>query len=205
SDRLVRLVNDILTLERLESGKVQLVMEQCQVADVMQQSVEGIQAIADQSAITLIVYPLSATLWAAPDAIIQALTNLLSNAIKFSDPGDTVWLKAEPVDHNAMMTTQADQHELLYPPVLPHPFLLFIVKDQGRGIPEDKLEIIFEQFHQVDVSDSSKKGGTGLGLAICKNIVQQHGGKIWVESVSGEGSTFYMALPFAKRNLLKEI
>lgn len=73
--------------------------------------------------------------------------------------------------------------------------VLFQVTDQGRGIPADKLESIFERFHQVDASDSRKKGGTGLGLAICRSIVQQHGGRIWVESTLGEGSSFYFTLP----------
>ncbi|PSB06774.1 hypothetical protein C7B76_29110, partial [filamentous cyanobacterium CCP2] len=77
----------------------------------------------------------------------------------------------------------------------PAPYILFSIKDQGRGIPQDKLEIIFEQFQQVDVSDSRKKGGTGLGLVICKNIVQQHGGQIWAESRLGQESTFYFTLP----------
>ncbi|MBD0362283.1 MAG: hypothetical protein ICV55_05825, partial [Coleofasciculus sp. C3-bin4] len=75
------------------------------------------------------------------------------------------------------------------------PTVLFNVKDQGRGIPTDKLESIFERFHQVDASDSRKKGGTGLGLAICRSIVQQHGGQLWVESTLGEGSSFYFTLP----------
>jgi signal transduction histidine kinase len=78
---------------------------------------------------------------------------------------------------------------------IPNPTVLFTVKDQGRGIPTDKIESIFERFHQVDASDSRKKGGTGLGLAICRSIVQQHGGRIWVESTLGEGSTFYFTLP----------
>ncbi|WP_456057579.1 sensor histidine kinase [Aerosakkonema funiforme] len=78
--------------------------------------------------------------------------------------------------------------------------VLFQVKDCGRGIPAEKLETIFERFHQVDVSDSRKKGGTGLGLAICRSIVQQHGGSIWVESTLGEGSCFYFTLPIAVRD-----
>lgn len=72
---------------------------------------------------------------------------------------------------------------------------MITIQDEGRGIPEDKLQIIFERFQQVDASDSRNKGGTGLGLAICRNIVQQHNGKIWVESILGKGSTFYVLLP----------
>jgi signal transduction histidine kinase len=76
--------------------------------------------------------------------------------------------------------------------------ILFQVRDQGRGIPPEKLESIFGRFQQVDASDSRQKGGTGLGLSICKSIVEQHGGHIWVESVLGEGSTFYFTLPLRK-------
>jgi signal transduction histidine kinase len=73
--------------------------------------------------------------------------------------------------------------------------VLFQVVDQGKGIPGDQLEIIFERFQQVNASDSRDKGGTGLGLAICRNIVHQHGGSIWAESTLGTGSTFYFTLP----------
>ena len=85
-------------------------------------------------------------------------------------------------------------------PTLQSPIFCFSITDQGRGIPADKLEVIFEQFQQVDLSDSRVKGGTGLGLAICKNIVQQHGGRIWVESCLSQGSIFYVALPLAKNH-----
>ena len=178
SDRLVRLVNDILTLERLQSGKVPLVMEQCEVSDLIQQAIDSVQALADQFHITIAVTSLSMKLTAAPDAIVQTLTNLLSNAIKFSEANSTVWLSVEQSGTD---------------------FLQFRVQDQGRGIPEDKLEMIFEQFQQVDVSDSRQKGGTGLGLAICKKIVQEHRGRIWVESRLGEGSTFNFILPLAQK------
>jgi signal transduction histidine kinase len=119
--------------------------------------------------------PCIATLYAAPDAIVQALTNLLSNAIEFSEPGQTVWVEARAWTESAS--------------------ILFSVTDQGRGIPAEKLETIFDRFQQVDVSDARKKGGTGLGLAICKRIVQQHGGDIWVESELGHGSTFFFTVP----------
>ncbi|MBW4522687.1 MAG: PAS domain S-box protein [Scytolyngbya sp. HA4215-MV1] len=172
-DRLVRLVNDILDLERLSSGKVQLAMTTCNASELMQQAVDSIHSIADQAAVTLAVVPTKAQVWAASDSIIQTLTNLLSNAIKFSPPQTTVTLSVQ---------TQTDS-------------VLFQVRDRGRGIPADKLESIFGRFQQVDVSDSRQKGGTGLGLAICQSIVQQHGGNIWVESTLGEGSTFYFTLP----------
>jgi PAS domain S-box-containing protein len=173
SERLVRLVNDILDLERLDSGKVTLVKEVCDATALIQQSVDGVQALAESAAINLCLFPVSAQVWAAPDSIIQTLTNLLSNAIKFSPSNTTISLTAQP---------QSDH-------------VLFQVKDQGRGIPVDKLEAIFGRFQQVDASDSRSKGGTGLGLAICQSIVQQHGGRIWAESTLGEGSSFYFTLP----------
>ena len=79
----------------------------------------------------------------------------------------------------------------------PTPYVLFQVKERGRGIPADQLETIFGQFQQVDVSDSRQKGGTGLGLAICRSIIRQHGGQIWAESILGEGSAFYFTLLLA--------
>ena len=175
TERLVRLVNDILDLERLESSKVTLDKQWCDATTLMQQAVEVLQSLAEENHITLFVSPLSIQIWADPDRIIQTLVNLLSNAIKFSLPESTVTLTAQ---------TQVER-------------ILFQVQDQGRGIPADKLETIFGQFQQVDASDSRHKGGTGLGLAICRNIVQQHGGQIWVESVLGEGSTFYFTIPIS--------
>ena len=173
TERLVRLVNDILDLERLEVQKVKLNLQWCDAAKLMQQSVETVQSLAVQSNITLSVEPTSVQVWADSDRITQTLVNLVSNAIKFSPKETTVTLSVQD---------QADR-------------VLFQIKDQGRGIPADKLESIFGRFQQIDASDSRQKGGTGLGLAICKNIVQQHGGKIWVESVVGESSNFYFTLP----------
>ncbi|WOD40005.1 PAS domain S-box protein [Nodosilinea sp. E11] len=185
SDRLVRLVDDILSFERLESGRVQLEPEFCQIRDLIHQAIDSVQALADQSGITLVTSPLSAVLWAAPDAIIQVLTNLLSNAIKFSAAGETVQLQATISNAGALAPTQ-------------NPAVIFSVCDRGRGIPPEKLTAIFGQFQQVDASDSRRRGGTGLGLAICKRIVEQHQGRIWVESQVGQGSTFYVALPLKR-------
>jgi PAS domain S-box-containing protein len=173
SERLVRLVNDILELERHSSGRVQLIMEVCQSENLMRSAAAGVQSLADEAAVTLSVIPTDTSVCADSDAIIQTLTNLLSNAIKFSPPHSIVALSA--------------QHQ--------SNFVLFQIKDEGRGIPADKLETIFGRFQQVDVSDARQKGGTGLGLAICQSIVQQHGGKIWAESMLGQGSSFYFTLP----------
>ncbi|MGL5059494.1 MAG: PAS domain S-box protein [Microcoleus sp.] len=173
TNRLVNLLNDILDLERLDSGRVVIEKTVCQASDLMQRAVDGIQAIATQQQISLIVTPTDVEVKASADAIVQTLTNLISNAIKFSPADSTIFLAAEH---------QAD-------------CVLFQVSDRGRGIPADKLELIFGRFQQVDASDSREKGGTGLGLAICQSIIERHGGKIWVESVLGEGSTFFFTLP----------
>ncbi len=172
SERLVRLVNDILDLERLDSGRAVLDKSICVAADLIEQAVAGVQAIAKQQNITLNINPSHVKVWAAADTIIQTLTNLLSNALKFSPANSTITLSVEQ---------QANQ-------------VVFEIKDQGRGIPPDKLEIIFGRFQQIDSSDSRAKGGTGLGLAICRSIIEQHGGQIWAESTLGRGSTFFFTL-----------
>lgn len=177
TERLVRLINDVLDVERIESGKATMVKQTCNVADLMNNATDVMQSMASMFCITLSVAPVFVEVWADPDRIIQTLTNLLSNAIKFSPQGATVWLTAERQDGT----------------------VLFQIRDRGRGIPLDKLETIFERFQQVDASDSRNQDGTGLGLAICRTIVQQHGGRIWAESILGEGSTFYFTLPVCKQ------
>ncbi len=181
TQRLVRLVNDILDLERLDSSQVTLAKQWCDGADLIRQSVKSVQSLLDENNINLSIVSGSVQLWAEPDRIIQMLVNLLSNAIKFSPTESTVTISVEDLG-DSLRDSYASR-------------VLFEVKDRGRGIPADKLENIFGRFQQVDASDSRQKGGTGLGLAICRSIVQQHGGRIWVESVVGEGSSFYFTLP----------
>jgi PAS domain S-box-containing protein len=173
TERLVRLINDILDIERIESGKVKMEHKTCNLAELIHSAVSLMQPLAHKAEVTLSIFSSPLQIWADPDRIVQTLTNLLSNAIKFSSAGSQVSL-----------TTQQQGDEVLV-----------IIQDTGRGIPTDKLESIFERFQQVDSSDSRNHDGTGLGLAICQSIVQQHGGRIWAESVLGEGSTFYLALP----------
>jgi PAS domain S-box-containing protein len=198
-DRLVLLVNDILDLERLESGKMRLSKQPCNTADLLQKSADTMKVMAKRAGMTLAVSPQSIELCADPERIIQVLTNLLSNAIKFAPSNSTIWLSTEvleTVKKEAQRKSGSNTHHSC------DPFcqcqVVFKVQDQGRGIPGDKLDSIFERFKQVDASDSRKKGGTGLGLAICRSIVEQHGGRIWVESALGKGSSFYFALPITE-------
>jgi CheY-like chemotaxis protein/anti-sigma regulatory factor (Ser/Thr protein kinase) len=176
TDRLVRLINDILDLERIDSGKVTLVKSRCQPAVLLQESAELIRPMAEKAGIRIAIGAAAdATVWADSDRIGQTLTNLLSNAIKFSPSGTTIRLTAE---------CSGDT-------------FVFRVADQGRGIPPEKLETIFERFQQVDASDARQKGGSGLGLTICRSIVEEHGGRLQVESVAGRGSVFSFSLPVA--------
>ncbi len=174
TDRLIRLINDILDLERLDSGHMPLARVMCDVGELMREAADGVRAMAEQAGVILEVVPSDTRLWADPDRLLQVLTNLRANAIKFWRPsGGTVWIDA----------TQADGE------------LMVRVRDEGCGIRPDKLETIFDRFVQVGDGDAYKKGGTGLGLAICRGIVKQHGGHIWAESTVGAGTTLCVALP----------
>ena len=173
SDRLIRLVNDLLDLERMESGRDKIVKQTCNSRTLIKQAVEMLRTMAAEQDITLETDVTSVKFQGDRDRLIQTLTNLIGNAIKFSPAKSKVWIASQLEEQN----------------------VLFTIQDRGRGIPQDKLESIFERFQQVDASDSRKKGGTGLGLAICHHIVEQHKGKIWVESIFGEGSSFYFTIP----------
>ena len=173
SERLIRLVNDILDLERMKSGKIAIAPSPCNLKTLMVQATETMQAMATKAQVQLILEePDDIFLNLDGDRILQTLTNLISNGIKFTEPGGMVKLTAI-TDNHCQIT----------------------VRDTGRGIPQNKLESIFERFQQVDASDSRSKGGTGLGLAICRHIIEGHQGRIWVESELRQGSTFYINLP----------
>jgi two-component system sensor histidine kinase VicK len=174
TDRLVRLVNDILELERIGSGKAELHYTMCSADDLFRRAAGLQQTGASKAQLRITFNSQGVNVWADPDRVLQTLTNLISNAIKFSPPGTEIHLRSRRID--------ANEAEIQ-------------VRDSGRGIPEDKLESIFERFRQVDASDSRTMGGTGLGLAICRSIVNQHGGRIWATSTLGNGSTFHFTLP----------
>ena len=184
TERLVRLVNNVLDLQRIQSGKIKINKQACQARELIIEAVQTMQTLAQEKAIQLLIEKDDFVVWADRDYIMQTLTNLLSNAIKFSPNNSNVWLSAT----TKHLEESTKQHQ-------PISFITFSVKDQGQGIPQDRLETIFERFQQVDSSDSRKKGGTGLGLAICRQIVEGHGGQIWAESCLEKGSTFYFTLP----------
>ena len=173
TDRLVRLINDLLDIERIESGRTSMEVQAVRAGELQKRSAEAMSAVAEKARVRLVVEPFEAVVSADPDRLEQVLTNLLSNAIKFSPEGGTVTAGGEIRGGEAV----------------------FWVKDEGRGIPADMLESIFDRFQQVDSSDARQKGGTGLGLPIARSIIQQHGGRIWVQSQWGVGSTFFFSLP----------
>jgi PAS domain S-box-containing protein len=209
AERLVRLVNDILDLERMKSGTLTLHPKICNLPFLFEQSVTVMQAMAQEARVQLAIEPVDVKLRVDCDRIQQLLTNLLSNAIKFSPEEGTVWMTAE-VEHERAR----EQGSELGGPTAPltrhsttehsptSKILHITVRDQGRGIPSDKLNLIFERFQQIDASDARTKGGTGLGLSICRQIVQQHHGQIWAESIPGEGGMFHVTLPLS--NLAKD-
>jgi len=180
TDRLVRLVNDILELERIGSGKADLHYTMCSADDLFRRAAGLQQADASRAQLRITFNSQGVNVWADPDRILQTLTNLISNAIKFSPPGSEIQLRAlRLVDPSGAAENEAELQ----------------VKDSGRGIPADKLESIFERFRVGGAADSRAMGGTGLGLAICRSIIAQHGGRIWATSMVGKGSTFHFTLP----------
>jgi signal transduction histidine kinase/CheY-like chemotaxis protein len=187
TDRLIRLINDILDLERMESGRAPLQIRRCSLRDLAQQAIDTMTAMADANTVHLALEPSTVAQAAYPEAlffdgdadrILQVLTNLLSNAIKFSPAASTVRIHTEAASDS----------------------ILLKVVDEGRGIPADKLDTIFDRFQQIEPSDARQKGGTGLGLAICRSIVQQHSGSIWAQRNLGPGTTLYMMLPRTTRS-----
>lgn len=174
TDRLIRLVNDILDIERISSGNAEMHAAICGAEALLERAVSLQQAAALKTNLRFTIDARGVEVWGDPDRILQTLANLISNAMKYSPPGGEINLTARNI---ADGMAQFDIH------------------DHGRGIPPDKLESIFGRFQQVDASDSRTMGGTGLGLAICRSIITQHGGKIWATSTMGEGATFHVTLP----------
>jgi PAS domain S-box-containing protein len=174
TERLIRLINDILDVEKMEAGKLELRLEPLDLGKVIGNALDGIQGMATQAEVQAAsdVAP-GIQLRADRDRLTQVIVNLVSNAVKFSPRGGRVDVSAVPAGNRVRVN----------------------VSDRGPGIPEAQRHKLFGKFQQLDSTDSRKKGGTGLGLAISKAIVLQHGGAIGVEAREGGGSTFWFELP----------
>ena len=176
SDRLEKIVEDLLILSKIESKEFQLKMESLSVSDLIGDVLDFIKEPLNKKKICVSVAELSPTLLVYGDRqyLEQVLINILDNAIKYGHERGRMIISA----------TERDEREVE-----------ISVKDDGIGIPKEDLLRVFERFYRVDKGRSHDLGGTGLGLSIVKHIVQAHGGRIWVESQLGEGSTFYFTLP----------
>ena len=174
SIRLVKLINDLLDIEKLEAGMLEMQFESCNPDEITGRALESIQNLAQEKNITVETKTIGAgKVFADRDRVVQVLVNLLSNAIKFSEKDATIEIEIRSDDESVR----------------------FNVSDHGRGIPRQFRPLLFQRFQQAAIADSKERGGSGLGLAICKAIIERHGGTIGVHSVEGEGSTFWFNLP----------
>ncbi|MFA6450746.1 MAG: PAS domain S-box protein, partial [bacterium] len=176
TDRLVRLITDMLDLQKIESGRIQMRFGNTDLGELVFKSVEEMSAFANDNNVKIVSDIPKLSVVADPDRTIQVLDNLISNAVKFSPIDSEVHIYAEHLNGSVTLC----------------------VKDSGPGIPAEFEQRIFQKFQQADSSLTKQKGGTGLGLAICKAIVEGHGGKIWYESASGSGTTFKFTLETVK-------
>jgi signal transduction histidine kinase len=177
--RLINLINDLLDLEKMESGKFQLNIVEASASVIIDRSVEAVEALAADHNITIETPDADLYVLADRERMVQVVVNLLSNAIKFSPDGSKIVVE---------LLDQSD-------------WVVLRVIDQGRGVPEKFKDAIFERFQQVERADGEAGKGTGLGLPICKAFVEAQGGTISVESTEGKGSTFSVRLPAAKKRI----
>jgi len=176
SERLLNLINDLLDIERLETGSFPIDRAEVFACKLIESPIESLRALAGAKGVTLESAETDLCVFADPARIEQVLVNLLSNAIKFSPDGASVQVE---------VSIAGDDAE-------------FRVIDHGRGVPEEYKSVIFERFGQVKKEDSERGKGTGLGLPICKALVEAHKGSIGVRSKEGEGSTFWFRIPRVK-------
>jgi len=173
TDRLIRLVNDLLDIQMIEAGRLQLNIEEINMVELVEKCTTSLRPFAGEHNVSLhMQLPEKIYVCADKDRISQVLYNLISNGIKFSGGGH-VTTSVEDSDQEIKVT----------------------VSDTGVGIPRDKFEKIFDKFTQIGKPGNNKSKGAGLGLSICKAIISEHNGKIWVESEEGKGSRFRFTLP----------
>lgn len=168
-ERLVKLINELLDIEKMEAGMLNMVTVPEELDTIVKRAIDSVTGLAETKSIEIEAPQSGLRVNVEGDRIVQVLVNLISNAIKFSPENSKITVSSTELPTGIKVT----------------------VADQGRGIPPDKLKIIFDRFSQVEHEDATTHGGTGLGLAICKAVIEGHGGIIGVDSVDGEGSRFW--------------
>jgi two-component system sensor histidine kinase KdpD len=176
-DRLAELISNLLDMSRIDAGSLAMELEEVRLGTLLRDAIAAAKIQAPQHVFSLHIPARLPLVSADPRRIRQVLHNLLENAVKYSPPGSKV---AVAVRHDP-------------------PFVRISVIDEGIGIPQEYQERVFERFFQVDSASTRRVGGSGLGLAISRSIVEAHGGRIWVQSEPGNGSTFIFTLPVAAR------
>jgi signal transduction histidine kinase len=181
TDRLARLISDVLDLTKIEAGKLSWHITKVSLNEIINTSVSGIQSLADNKSLDMLTKVPDAlpVFFGDRDRLIQVITNILSNSIKFTPQHGKI--------------TIAARHE-----EEPRPRIVVAISDSGIGIPASDLELVFEKFRRSGDVLTNNNQGTGLGLAITRQIVEYHGGTIWAESTLGQGSTFIFTLPLTK-------
>ncbi len=190
TDRLTRLINDLLDLQKISAGKFKWKTEEVSLEYVVRNTVQTFSGAAAARNVRLLsqVDPGLPIVLGDNDKIVQLVANLLSNAIKFTRGGSRVTVSAERGSDVSRLTDHRYRS-----------YVLVSVTDEGIGIAPENLDKIFEKFQQVEDHFTRSQGGTGLGLSICKEIVLHHGGKIWAESTLNVGSTFSFTIPYEER------
>jgi signal transduction histidine kinase len=176
---LAKLVDDLRELSLAEGGQLRLDLAPTSVSDIVEQVADnaGPAALSRGIEIQVEIEPNTPLLLADPIRLQQALNNLVSNAIRHTSNGGMINLECRRVGDK----------------------LLVMVGDTGEGIAEEDQPYVFDRFYRSDKSRARRSGGTGLGLAIVKQLIEAHGGEVWVESEAGRGSRFYVTLPLSKR------
>lgn len=178
---MIRMIQDLLHLSRIDSGKSNLNLEIVDMTEMVDHVLNRFEMLIHSTEYQGKNYQIKKELLkdavfveVDPDRMIQVLDNIMNNAIKYSPDGGTI---------TGRMSVDSDH-------------VVISISDQGMGIPKADLHKIFSRFYRVDRARSRAMGGSGLGLAISKEVVEQHGGRIWAESTEGQGTTFYLSLPY---------
>lgn len=178
TDRMIRMINDLLNLSRMDSGNAQLQLEYVNFNEMVNFVLDRFDMMVtnQEKKYTIVREFTKRDLWVEidTDKIIQVIDNIMNNAIKYSPDGGQITCRLIETHNNVVLS----------------------ISDQGLGIPKKDLSKIFERFYRVDKARARAQGGTGLGLAISREVIKSHGGTVWAESEEGKGSTFFISLPY---------